>query len=652
MQHNKRRYGKVGIKSVLPLFISSIACLLSVVAIAQSCPRNIDFERGSFDGWITYTGYAAAVGNENVITLSSTPGAISDRHTLYPRNSGGVDPYGGFPVSCPNGSGYSIKLGNETGGGQAEGISYEFTIPPNQNSYSLTFHYAVVFQAPNHRENEQPRMEIEIKNLTDNQVIECASFTFISVGTSLPGFMESSSARDTTTVLYKGWTPVSVDLSGNAGKTIRLFFKTSDCTFQRHFGYAYIDVDSECDGSFTGASFCPDDTAINVIAPYGYQSYTWLNSNLTQQLGNEQMLTLMPPPPSGTTIAVKLEPYEGFGCPQTLYTTLKDSLIVVSDAGVDGFSCNKDPVSLGTAPKAGLSYRWTPVDGLDNPFIANPTATPDRTTNYIVTTTNSGGGCRTSDTVLVRASVIDNKMILTGKAEYCIGYGDSTILTVQPTDRIQWYKDNNVISGATRTSLRVNQSGSYYAVLKNNEGCTINTSSQPVLIDKPRQGITYPLTYAVKNIPLKLSARNFGDVVWSPGINLDSRLLHEPTFTGSRDQLYNIQITTKSGCVTIDTQYVKAIDQVEVFVPTAFTPNKDGKNDYLRPVALGVKEFRYFRIFNRWGNLLYEMRGEQNGWDGLSQGVAQQTQTVVWMYEGIGVDNKVYIKKGTAVLLR
>ncbi len=81
---------------------------------------------------------------------------------MYAANSGGVDPYGGFPVNCPNGSGYSIRLGNNSGGGQAEGISYEFTIPANENSYSLIYHYAVVFQAPNHRENEQPRMEIEV----------------------------------------------------------------------------------------------------------------------------------------------------------------------------------------------------------------------------------------------------------------------------------------------------------------------------------------------------------------------------------------------------------------------------------------------------------------------------------------------------------
>ncbi|HEX8333170.1 MAG TPA: T9SS type B sorting domain-containing protein, partial [Segetibacter sp.] len=471
---------------------------------------------------------------------------------------------------------------------------------------------------------------------------------------SLPGFLPSSGVGgDTTTVMYKPWTAVSVDLSGNAGKTIRIFFKTADCTFQRHFGYAYIDVDSECDGSFTGATYCPDDTAINIVAPYGYESYKWYNSSLDRMLGTEQTLTLTPPPPSGTTLAVMLQPYPGFGCPQTLYTTVKDSLTVTSNAGVDGFSCNKDPVQIGTRPKAGLSYFWTPVMGLSNPYVSNPFANPDVTTTYIVSTSNSGGGCRTTDTVMVRASKIKNEMTLVGKDTYCLGYGDSSILHVQPTDSIQWYKDNAAISGANQTTLRVNQSGVYYAMLYNDEACIISTSKQPITIDRARPAEAYPVQYALINSPFNLKARTFGqDYLWSPGISLNSRATATPVFTGSQDRLYTIQIKTRSGCVTVDTQLVKTIKQVEVFVPTGFTPNNDGKNDFLHPIMMGVKQLRYFKVFNRWGNLMYDMRDEQRGWDGSSKGIPQQTQTLVWMFEGVGIDNKVYIKKGTSVLLR
>ena len=162
-----------------------ITCLLTcgcLSATAQDCPPNIDFENGTFSGWTCWTGSVAAVGSSNVITLTQSGGPVGDRHTMITAGaSSGVDPFGGFPVSCPNGSGHSIKLGNTSGGGEAEGVSYEFTIPANRNTYTLIYNYAVVFQDPNHQQNEQPRMETEVTNVTDNTVISCALLHLFSL---------------------------------------------------------------------------------------------------------------------------------------------------------------------------------------------------------------------------------------------------------------------------------------------------------------------------------------------------------------------------------------------------------------------------------------------------------------------------------------
>jgi gliding motility-associated-like protein len=199
----------------------------------------------------------------------------------------------------------------------------------------------------------------------------------------------------------------------------------------------------------------------------------------------------------------------------------------------------------------------------------------------------------------------------------------------------------------------VNQSGAYYAALTNSEGCAIKTPNQTVAIEQARKPENYSVQYALINSPYNLKARNFGqDYLWSPGISLNNRTTATPVFTGAQDRLYTIQITTRAGCVTVDTQLVKTIRQVEVFVPSGFTPNNDGKNDFLRPIMMGVKQLRHFKVFNRWGNLLYDMTAEGKGWDGSSNGIPQQTQTIVWMFEGIGIDNKTHIKKGTSVLLR
>ncbi|HET9744994.1 MAG TPA: T9SS type B sorting domain-containing protein [Chitinophagaceae bacterium] len=626
--------------------------LISLRSVAQ-CPPNLDFETGTFDNWTCYTGNVSASGGRNTIFLANSGGPMPTQHTMYSAPNAEVDYFGGFPVVCPNGSGHSIRLGNNTGGGQAEGISYEFTIPAGRDVYSLIYHYAVVFQDPHHEIFQQPRLEIEVLNVTDNTVLHCSSFTFVPFGNVLPGFFVSPFQQDTTSVWCKDWSAVSINLDNNAGKTIRLFFKTGDCTFTRHFGYAYIDVNSECSSEFVGATYCPDDAFINVTAPYGYQQYTWYNSNFTQTLGVSQNIMFNPPPPVGTTIAVEVVPYNGYGCLDTLYAQLIDTLTVTSYAGGDTLSCNRSLVPLGAIPKPGLTYSWTPTAGLTDPNIANPRAGPAVTTTYILTTSSVGGGCPDTDTVVVRASIIDTSINVVGKLAYCINSGDSTVLYVQPTTRIQWLKDGLPISGQTTTRYRANQSGTYQAILYNSDGCVATTEEKTVSIETPQPGIRYPIEYAVSGHPQQLKARTFGvDVEWSPPTFLNSTSTVTPVFNGTTDNLYTIAIETAAGCLTVDTQLVKVFKEVKFYVPTGFTPNQDGLNDYLKPIPVGIKEMKYFRIYNRWGQLVFDIKQDPRGWNGMIGGKLQSSQVVVWMAEGIGINDRTYKQKGTCVLIR
>ena len=647
------------IRNSLSLFFAqfllpfSFFSLFTFQSYSQICPPNIDFETGTFANWTCYTGNVSAAGATNTIFLTPSGGPVPNQHTMYSAPTAELDYYGGFPVMCPNGSGKSIRLGNNTGGGQAEGISYEFTIPAGQNIYSLIYHYAVVFQDPNHEIYQQPRLEIEVKNVTDNVILDCSSFTFIPFGSILPGFFLSPNAQDTTSVWCKDWSAVSINLDNNAGKTIRLFFKTGDCTFTRHFGYAYIDVNSECSSEFVGATYCPDDAFINVTAPFGYQNYTWFNNNFTQILGNSQSIMFNPPPPVGTVIAVEVVPYNGYGCLDTLYARLIDTLTVISNAGRDTLSCNSNLVPIGAIPRPGLVYRWDPPTGLTDPNIANPRAGPGVTTTYVLTTTSAGGGCPDRDTVVVEASYIDTSLRVVGKLAYCITSGDSTVFFVNPTDSIQWLRDNFPISNQHNVRYRANQSGNYRAILYNERGCIALTEEKTVSIEVPRPGINYPTEYAVVNYPHQLKARDFGiDVLWSPGTFLNSTTSLVPIFNGTTDKLYTIEIETAAGCVTVDTQLVKVFKEVKFYVPSGFTPNLDGLNDYLKPIPVGMKEFRYFRVYNRWGQLVFDMKDSPKGWDGTINGVPQSSQVVVWMAEGVGINNVVYKQKGTCTLIR
>ncbi len=133
---------------------------------------------------------------------------------------------------------------------------------------------------------------------------------------------------------------------------------------------------------------------------------------------------------------------------------------------------------------------------------------------------------------------------------------------------------------------------------------------------------------------------------------LNNRKSYTPLFSGSSEQLYKIEIRTKSGCLTVDTQLVKTVEKIEMYVPTAFSPNGDGLNDLLRPILFGIKELHYFKIYNRTGQLLYETKSADGGWDGRFKGAPQFSQVVAWIMEGKGVDNKIYTRKGITALVR
>ena len=218
-------------------FRQCIYCLIFLVsasaASAQAvvCPANIDFEHGSFQNWQSFLGNVSLSGGTNVVNVSGAP-PTNGRHTLItPAYAGVLDFYGSFPVLCPNGSGYSIKLGNNSTNRQSERVSYTFTIPSGQHEYSLVYQYAVVFQDPNHTTEEQPRFTARVYDVSTGNYVSCASYDIVATS-NLPGFSKSGFSSN---VWFKPWTPVTINLSGYAGRTVILEFTTADCTQGGHF---------------------------------------------------------------------------------------------------------------------------------------------------------------------------------------------------------------------------------------------------------------------------------------------------------------------------------------------------------------------------------------------------------------------------------
>src|SRR5882672_9501878 len=106
----------------MKLIITLVLMICANGAFAQSCPPNIDFENGTFSGWDCFIGSTSVSGGVNVINLNPSP-PVPGRHEIISSTSTPtLDHYGNFPALCPYAGNYSVKLGNNSTGSQAEGM--------------------------------------------------------------------------------------------------------------------------------------------------------------------------------------------------------------------------------------------------------------------------------------------------------------------------------------------------------------------------------------------------------------------------------------------------------------------------------------------------------------------------------------------------
>jgi gliding motility-associated-like protein len=129
------------------------------------------------------------------------------------------------------------------------------------------------------------------------------------------------------------------------------------------------------------------------------------------------------------------------------------------------------------------------------------------------------------------------------------------------------------------------------------------------------------------------------------------------TISGIPVGTYMAQIRNGNNClidsvpVTINAITIPGVVCDTVYVPTGFTPNQDGKNDVLRPFVNNLVARFEFRIYNRYGELIFETSTPGKGWNGRWKGLDQPPGTYVWMLT-YDMNNRKRVFKGTTVLLR
>jgi gliding motility-associated-like protein len=464
-------------------------------AQTHSCPPpNIGFEEGNFEHWQCDTGTFDQAG---VLHLSPSP-PMAMRHTLIDKNYPyPKDYYGGFPALCPNGSKYCMVLGNGDldRGPQAQRISYTFTVPAGASPYSLIFNYAMVEAVRPHTKFSSA-FTVSTFDITDSTYIKCSSYDFFVV----PGQPKWKPGADGSD--YCDWSTAAIDLTGYAGKKVRLEFTThTGAGDETDYCFAYIDVNENCASPITGNAYCTGQNSVTLTAPPGFDSYVWLNAaDLSKEIGFNSTLTISPPPPDQSKYAAVTR---SAGCFDTLYTVIsKVDAGFVFKVKDTVYTCAETPANLtaanitqGSSDSLNYSY-YTDSTAMHYLYFADSVTTGG---TYFIKA-QSAEGC--INILPVTVIVLKNNVVkVTNPAP--VVYPATVDITNTYTPQINFsysYYSNNTGTDAVTDPQHIGVSGTYYIKAVNTfSGCGTLAPVTVVVNPPPQPEVNAPNTFTPNN---------------------------------------------------------------------------------------------------------------------------------------------------------
>lgn len=404
--------------------------------------------------------------------------------------------------------------------------------------------------------------------------------------------------------------------------------------------------------AFKDTLICSIDSL--VLKANGIGNFSWSPTNRMIN-GNTATPTVFPLNTTQYTVSLN---DRGCLASDTVLVNVLDFITV--NAGNDTTICRTDDLVL-TPVSQGLQYHWTPSTGLNNPNIKNPVARPLNPVNNYTVTVNLGK-CQASDNITIRtvpyplANAGADTAICFNDSLVLRGTGSGNVYTWSPAATVQF--PEQPISPAFPK-----QTTTYILNVYENAGCPKpGIDSVLVRVIQPLFAFAGRDTSVVIGQPLQLNASSNGTIFnWTPSVGMNNTSLLDPvvvlgpnSIPGGADQIrYVLNVTTADGCVSSDDIVIRLFTTIpSIFVPNAFTPNADGKNDYIRPLLAGMKQLNYFRIYNRYGSLLFETKQEGRGWNGTVNGEMQNSGAYVYSCQAVSYTGNSINQSGTIVLIR
>jgi gliding motility-associated-like protein len=306
------------------------------------------------------------------------------------------------------------------------------------------------------------------------------------------------------------------------------------------------------------------------------------------------------------------------------------------------------------------NFIWSPNIYLSNPNISNPLSSAITDIQYQVIGYDT---TLCTDTAWVDVKVISALSTLVSP-DTAICLGDTAMLWVSSDST-----SNNIplYTWSPFIGLNTNRGSIIYASPRNSITYTVTSTSGLCTPTQDYVNITvHPSPqvdagdkqYIIKGTTTSINAsspNNITSYAWTPTNNVECPLCPNTDVTPQENSLYTVSVTDINGCRTSDSVEIVVFEECNgdiVVVPNSFTPNGDGKNDYLYVRGKLVSQLKLFRIFDRWGALVFETTDINSGWDGTYQGKGAVPDVYVYYVEAICINGDSTIKKGNVTLIR
>ncbi|MEO8771461.1 MAG: PKD domain-containing protein [Ferruginibacter sp.] len=303
---------------------------------------------------------------------------------------------------------------------------------------------------------------------------------------------------------------------------------------------------------------------------------------------------------------------------------------------------------------------WTPGTSILCATCDTTIMTPLHTTRYYATSTNSFN-CVATDSAMVKVFNPFNAAPLSPDTSFC--GGGNMQLDVEPRGKVITWSPPAGLSNINiyNPVASPKQTTSYQATLTDSAGCfTSNATIKLIVKSIPKVDAgpdkVYPYNTTFTMAPTYSS--NIRSWLWSPADSLTCAVCPNPSGVAIRTKTYSVKVISDSGCIAQDriTIFVEC-NGANLYLPNAFTPNHDGRNDIYRPVTRGIQYIKRFAIFNRQGQLVFEIKNyasnkENVGWDGTFQGKDQGSAGYVYFIEAVCDIGETIFSKGSFVLIR